>query len=226
MAALDLSSLKNKEFSKRDINMALTALALVIAVASYLVGFQKLSEKRTTVENEYNNRSAYLSELQGYYDNLKAYQDGTAASRVSIKSNLDRLPVGFENEDFLLSMMHAMEKIGSKMSSINFNSMDNVSEFKTVIGDEYVDVQGFRASSTITATMTYDQFKTFLDNTYDKTQDVTFIDSVSVTYNAETAALNTVFNISKYFIKYEGFQYNGEESYAVTHGKTNPFGSK
>lgn len=219
-------SIGGKKLSPRDFNYILVGIGLVALLASYFLGFTKLNEKNTALATELDTQTKYLSELKGYYDNLEKYERGTNEAKADIGQYLSRLPVGFEDEDFLLCLIKADETIGSKTSAVSFNSVEPTAEFKSYVGDKYRDVFGYRASATATMDLNYQQFKKYIEYIYDPSMDYTYIDSVSVTYNAETAKLSAVFNLSKYFIEYKDYKYVGEEGYDVALGKLNPFGSK
>lgn len=224
---LDFSALKNgKKMSKRDINFILAGVAFIILIAAYMLGFQNLTTKSDELAKSLDEKEKYLVELKGYFENLATYEEGTSASKMKIKSNLDRLPVGFENEDFLLWLMHNNEKIGSSMSAVSFNAVNEVAKFNTYVDGKYKEVTGYSASGTATLSMNYSQFKDYLELIYDPTADFAYVDNAALTYNSEDGELNTILNINKFFITYDGGVYQGEEGYDVPFGTANPFGGK
>ena len=226
---LDFSALKGKgkQLSKRDINFVLAAAAFLILIAAYMLGYQSLKESTESKQAKLEEETAYLTQLQEYQANLSKYESEIKGASEEIALSIKRLPVGFKNEDFLLCMMKADEEIGSNMSSISYNGVDHISDFATYVGaDGYKNVQGYRTTASASLTMTYEQFKNYLDYIYDPDHDYTFLDSVSLSYNSENEMLSTVFNISKFYIEYEGGVYQGEPGYDVRLGTENPFASK
>lgn len=219
-------SIGGKKLSPRDFNYILVGIGLVLVLAAYFLGFTNLNEKSTALAGELDTQTKYLAELKDYYNNLDKYERGTNEAKADIGKYLSRLPVGFENEDFLLCLIRADEAIGSKTSAVSFNSVDPVAEFNTYVGGKYEKVYGYRASATTTTELTYGQFKQYLEYIYSNTMDYTYLDSVTVTYDGESLKLSGNFDISKYFIEYDGYTYVGEPGYNVLLGKANPFGTK
>lgn len=217
---------EGKKMSPRDVQMIFVVVGLIIFVAVYFLVFNNYTKKNEQLDAKLTEREAYLNELKGYEGNLLTYRKTVDAAKKNIALNMSRLPVGLEDEDFLIWLIRADEAIGSDTNSVNFNSVDKPQEFSTYVGSQFKKVRGYRASVTASMTLNYQQFKKYLDYIYDPTQNYTFIDSVAVTYNSESADLSTIFNLSKYFIEYDGGAYVGEKGFNVPLGNPDPFRSK
>ena len=62
--------------SKRDINLLLILLAIVILVGAYLGIYSPLVSQTEAVEAEIAELKPRLEQLEGYNSNLKLYQEG------------------------------------------------------------------------------------------------------------------------------------------------------
>ena len=212
-----------KTLSLRDVNMILVVVGLVILVATYFLVFRSFSEKNSELDTQYTERSAHLKELQGYYDNLKIYEKGTIEGKANIRKNLSRLPLDIKSEDFLVYIMDSTKAVNATLRSVNFNNVDEISSFSTVIDGKKVEVKGYQMKAAFSADMTYQQLKNYLDYIYNQSERITFVDTFSVTFNGENARLGTNFALSKYFINYEGAEYVPVPVPDVSIGINDPF---
>lgn len=214
---------QGKKISPRDVQMLIIGTSLLVLVLVYLLVFNAYSDKNTALDTKIAERDSYLTTLKGYEGNVQTYKNSVEAAKKNIAKNLAKVPVGFYDEDFLLWMLRADEKIGSDLNSISFEKIDEPTEFKTYIGNSYKDVKGYRATATASLNITYEQFKQYLEYIYAPTTNFTFVNAATLTFNAEDATLSGVLSLSKYFIEYEGGVYTGEEGYDVQIGNPNPF---
>ena len=134
--------------------------------------------------------------------------------------------MGYRAEDFLAWYVRTDEKLGTKTSSVSFSQVEPISEFSTYINDVLTPVVGYRFPTSASISMTYEQFKDYLAYIYDPGENFAYVDSVSVSFNSENALLSTVFNLSKFYIGYEGGAYVGEPEFDVNYGNDNPFRTK
>ncbi len=212
-----------KKLSLRDINMILVVVGLLLLVATYFLVYQNYSEKNAELDTQLTEREAHLKELQGYYDNLKEYEKGTADGKVNISANLAKLPRGIKSEDFLVYIMDSTAEVNADLYSVNFNNENQISTFSTVIDGKKQECQGYQVSSSFSAQMNYEQLKSYLDYVYNESENITFVDSFAVTYNAEAAKLDTNFSLSKYYITFNGSEYVPVAVPDVAIGVSDPF---
>lgn len=217
---------KVKKLFLGNLNLVLAIVGVVILLITYVAGYQNLSTLNTEMETTLNERTEYLTKLKEYYGNISKYRASVSDSKENISKNLSRLPCGIKDEDFLLYLMELNKETGAKLSSVSFESAESVAEFETIINEKMTAVTGYRTGTTSSSTMNYEQFKKYLAYVYDEKKPITYIDSVTVTASGEDSSLNTVFNISKYYINYEGAEYEGVKAPDVALGKTNIFGAK
>ncbi len=225
-----------KKLTWREYNLILTVLGIAIVLAAYFLGYSKYTEKNAALEEEIGTRSAYLTELNDCYNNLKTYEDGIAEAKKNIASNLSKLPVsgkdandkkqaGINDEDFLLYLMEASKAVGADLQTVDFQSSSLVAQFDCFVGDEVKNISGYRTGTTSSGVLTYNQLKDYLRYIYEKTNNTTFVDSISIAYEAETARLNSSVSLSKYYVDYENSDYTAPPVPNVPIGTGNPFGT-
>lgn len=212
-----------KKLSLRDINMILVVVGLLLLVATYFLVYQNYSEKNAELDTQLTEREAHLKELQGYYDNLKTYEQGTEDGKVNISRNLDRLPLDIKSEDFLVYIMDSVNEVNGSLISVNFRDASQTAQFETVVGGKKVPVTGYQVGAGFNGIMNYTQLKNYLDYVYDETENITFIDNFSLTTDSASRKLNVTFNLSKYYITYEGGEYIPVAVPNVALGVDDPF---
>lgn len=215
-----------KKLSKRDINMLLVAVAGIIVVAAYFLVFSGYREKNEALTNQISERNTILTELQGYYENLNAYEKGSQESKASTEKNLRRLPRGIATEDFLVYIMDSTNEVNAKLRSVSFETDSEISQFNCMVDNKMQAVTGYRAGASFNARMNYSQLKNYLTYIYEETDKVTFVDSFSVTFDAAESKLETNFKLSKYYITFDGAQYEPVPVPDVKIGIADPFKTK
>ena len=205
-----------KKLTWREYNLILTVLGIAIVLAAYFLGYSKYTEKNAALEEEIGTRSAYLTELNDCYNNLATYEEGIATARKSISDNLAKLPVsgkdandrkqaGINDEDFLIYLMEANKAVGADLQTVDFQSSSLIAQFDCFVGDQVKNVSGYRAGTTSSGVLSYNQLKDYLRYIYEKTNNTTFVDSISIAYDAESAKLNSTVSLSKYYVDYNFF---------------------
>ena len=212
-----------KKLSLRDVNMILVVVGLVILVATYFLVYQNYSAKNAELDTQLSEREAHLKELQGYYDNLKEYEKGTAEGKVNIAANLSKLPRGIKSEDFLVYIMDSTNEVNADLRSVNFQNDNEISTFSTVVDGKKQECKGYQVNASFNAEMNYNQLKSYLDYVYNQSENVTFVDSFVVTYNGGSSKLDTTFGLSKYYITFDGSEYVPVPVPDVSIGVNDPF---
>lgn len=223
MKKLDLKGGKNVKLSPSNVNLLLAVAGILVLLLGYFVGYKNLSEKNDAVASELDTRSAYLTELKAYYDNLAVYDKGKKEAMENLDKNLEKLPAGIKNEDYLLYMIKLHDDIGIEMNNVSFSDDEQITVFNTMINGKMTEVTGFRATSSSNAAMTYEQLKNYIDYVYNRSDSLTYVNSVTVNYDASAAKLNTSFNLSKYYIKYQDCEYKPVPAASVPLGRPNLF---
>ncbi|MBR3621068.1 MAG: hypothetical protein IKN56_06120 [Clostridia bacterium] len=212
-----------KTLSLRDVNMILVVVGIIILLATYFLVFRSFSEKNSQLDTQNTERTAHLKELQGYYDNLKTYETGTRDGKANIAANLSKLPLGIRSEDFLVYIMDSVSAVNGTLSTVNYRDISQVATFNTVVNGKQVPVTGYQMGASFTGTMNYSQLKSYLDYVYNESDKITFIDSFTMTSDSSSRRLNVNFNLSKYFIEYEGGEYVPVPVPEVSIGINDPF---
>lgn len=214
---------KYKALPAKTKNLIMVILGIAIFIGAYMLGFQKLQESTAALQTEIGTQSAYVTELKGYYDNLATYNKMIDEDKKAINQNLSTLPLGITSEDFLIYTKTMNEKIGGKLQNVNFDVDEFIGEFGCVINEQNVTASAMRSSLSFTSIMSYSEFKNMLNYIYKDTKEVTFIDNVTVVYDSTDMVLNASFDISKYFITYDGCEYKPVAVPNMPMGNTNPF---
>ena len=215
--------MEKKKLTPRDINLILALVGVVVVVAVYLLVFQNFNTKNSELDTQIAEKEATYAELKECYHNLETYQKGTEESKKNIKSDLNRLPLGINSEDFLVYLMDSTEAVGATLNSVSFQEPSELQSFTTVINDESVDVTGYEVGAGFQGQMTYTQLKEYIQQIYSTDNNITFIDSFTLTANSESTALEVNFNLKKYYISYEGGEYVPVEVPYVQMSTSNPF---
>lgn len=215
---------KYKALPAKTKNLIMVILGIAIFLGAYMLGFTKLQESTTALQEEIGTQSAKVAELKGYYDSLDVYKKGIDEDKQAINKNLSKLPFGIKSEDYLMYVKTMNEDIGAKLSNISFEADNFIGEFGCQINDQNVTASAMSSSVSFSSRMNYKQFKEMLQYIYDDTRKVTFIDTVSITFDSTEVILDTTFGITKYYIEYEGCDYVPVPVPNVATGTSDPFG--
>lgn len=214
---------KYKTLPNKTKNLIFVVLGIAIFLAAYMLGFQKLQLATAEVQTEVDKQADYVAVLKDYHTNIDTYKKGIEDSKNSINKNLDTLPLGIATEDFLMYVKIMNETVGGNLQSINFEDSSYIGEFPCVVEGKSVSMQALRSGVSFESYMNYGQVKDMLNYIYEKTPQITFVDSVSLTYDGESAELDTVFDISKYYVTYDGGEYVPVPVPDVQLGVNDPF---
>jgi hypothetical protein len=216
---------KIKGLPTKTKNILLLVIGIAIFLGAYTLGFQKIQEKTAAVQTECGKQSAYVNELKNYYNNIGTYEKGIEESQTTIDGILVTLPRGIKTEDFLMYIKTMNEDLGTRLKSTHFNADSFLGEFPCVVDGKSVTIQSYRSGATFTSDMTYAQFKESLKYLYEQTKQITFLEKVGLTYDSENALLQTNYEISKYYITYEGGEYVFVPVPDTSLGVGDPFGT-
>ena len=216
---------KIKALPTKTKNIILLILGIVIFIAAYMLGFQKIQEKTAAVQEEVNTQAAYVNELKNYYNNIQTYEKGIEEAKDDIEANVVKFPAGINTEDMLMYVKILNETIGGNFQNISFEDSSFLGEFSCVINEKSVTVQPMHTGASFQTYMTYAQVKETLKYIYEQTPELTILNSVSLNYNAENAFLDCKFDISKFYITYDGSEYVPVPVPDVELGVADPFGT-
>lgn len=214
--------------SKRDIKLLLILGGLLSFLLLYFCVFTPFQEKTDTVKQEIATMEPQLAEMELHYKKLATYEQGVKEARSGIDDELKRYPTKIENEDFLSYLMDWEKKIGFNIDSVAFDEPGLLNQFSCVVDQNGEDlttqVSAYRTGVTAAGEITYPQMKEAIDYFYASLEN-TALDSVSVSFNAETGLLTGSFGISKYYIGWQDAPYAPKPLPYVSKGVADPFGT-
>jgi hypothetical protein len=103
--------------------------------------------------------------------------------------------------------MDSVKEVNGVLNAVTFQDSAQVKDFSTVVDEKQVNVTGYQVSAGFTGSMNYTQLKNYLDNVYNDENSITYVDNFNVTTDSASRKLNVSFNLSKYYISYDGSEY-------------------
>lgn len=205
--------------SKRDAKLLLVLLGIVILLVSYLAVYSPYATQTEELESEISALRPQLQELQGYNDNLAAYQAGIQDFSAQMTDEVSHYPSAIRTEDLILYALELRDRTGMDISGISFTDPEEMTALQILGGDgAFKDATAYRTTMTLSCTLDYDGLKTLADYVA-STGDRTALDAVSVSYNAESGALIGSATVDKYYIT------AGDEDYVPTQVPDVPLGT-
>ena len=220
----------NLNLQKRDIKLLIIFGGLVTLLLCYLLVFNKFNEKRDAVDAEIVKLQPELDTLREYQAHKAEYEDKISVAKTEISSVLSALPTSVWQEDQVLladSMEHDLkiDAVGEGFSEpILVKQLKGVTEDKIDNASSALDQSIYKAQMTLKAKMTYNQMKDYLDYIFHE-ENLTGLESVELTYNAEDRKLDATTVLNSYYINYANAP---EESHLVPNvskGVKDPFGT-
>ncbi|MBQ5430484.1 MAG: hypothetical protein IIU28_02380 [Lachnospiraceae bacterium] len=220
----------NLNLQKRDIKLLIIFGGLVTLLLCYLLVFNKFNEKRDAVDAEIVKLQPELDTLREYQAHKAEYEDKISVAKTEISSVLSALPTSVWQEDQVLladSMEHDLkiDAVGEGFSEpILVKQLKGVTEDKIDNASSALDQSIYKAQMTLKAKMTYNQMKDYLDYIFHE-ENLTGLESMELTYNAEDRKLDATTVLNSYYINYANAP---EESHLVPNvskGVKDPFGT-
>lgn len=220
----------NLNLQKRDIKLLIIFGGLVTLLLCYLLVFNKFNEKRDAVDAEIVKLQPELDTLREYQAHKAEYEDKISVAKTEISSVLSALPTSVWQEDQVLladRMEHDLkiDAVGEGFSEpILVKQLKGVTEDKIDNASSALDQSIYKAQMTLKAKMTYNQMKDYLDYIFHE-ENLTGLESMELTYNAEDRKLDATTVLNSYYINYANAS---EESHLVPNvskGVKDPFGT-
>ena len=220
----------NLNLQKRDIKLLIIFGGLVTLLLCYLLVFNKFNEKRDAVDAEIVKLQPELDTLREYQAHKAEYEDKISVAKTEISSVLSALPTSVWQEDQVLladRMEHDLkiDAVGEGFSEpILVKQLKGVTEDKIDNASSALDQSIYKAQMTLKAKMTYNQMKDYLDYIFHE-ENLTGLESMELTYNAEDRKLDATTVLNSYYINYANAP---EESHLVPNvskGVKDPFGT-
>jgi hypothetical protein len=122
-----------KKFNVQSLNNQKVFLYVVLAgllgfLAFYMLVYQKLEEKTSTLHSENVNLRARVEELKEVYDNMEGYKLMIDAMDKDIHEKLSIFPADVREEDALVIAVDTLNKAYVKYTTINIGDKEDVYE--------------------------------------------------------------------------------------------------
>ena len=216
------------KIAKRDLKLLLILAGLLVFLLLYLLVFNPLQTKISDVKAENAQLTAQVEDLEAKYLRMAEYEDGIMASRAYVKETLKSFPGDVKEEDILSYLLTMEARQDIRMESVTFIKPALVQQLNLMTQVDGQDVAvpagAYRATTVMTGTLTYPQAKSVINYLYGSDKQTT-LENVTLTYNTETGKLAGIFELSKYFINFDGAEYVPERVPVVDIGLKDLFGT-
>lgn len=214
--------------SKRDQNLLLILLGIVVFILAWTGVRNKFNAKAQAEEAQISALEPRLTELRNHRDNVSIYERGIEEIAATVKSEMKKFPNDVRAEDMIMYASGLEKTIGLSVGSISFMPPELLSQFNVPTegksGTELLAYAAFKTGLSIDCELDYSQMKKFISQIYSTPQRTT-LESLSVSYNSETAGLTGSATLAKYFLSGEKYVYTPTTVPNVIEGTTNPFGT-
>lgn len=217
--------------STRDKKLLILMAGIVVLAICYLLVFNKLNEKTDEVNAQIEELTPQLEQYKEYEANKEEYEKQTAAAKESIKDTMNHLPSSYNTEDMILYTTKLERDLGIDATSISFADPVAINQFTGVTADNIddpstaQDMIAYETQFTVNMNLDYTKMKNLLNEIYNGDDTLTGIDSLAVTYNAETSGLTGTAVLDKFYLTYSGAPDYITSVPATNYGVANPFGT-
>ena len=216
------------KIAKRDVKLLLILAGLVAFLLLYMLVFNPVQKRTAELETKNAELTTQALDLEAKYLRMSEYEEGIKASRENVENQLKSLPGNVKEEDILSYLLTMEASEGIYMESVTFNPPELVQQFDMMTVKEGQDVAvpagAYRVSTVMTGSMDYPQAKNVINYLYASPKQ-TNLESVTLTYSAESGLLSTTFQLGKYFVNWDGAEYVPEPVPTVPMGLPDLFGT-
>ena len=192
--------MRGKKLSKRDMNIVLIFLGVVIVFLSYFLICNHFRTQEDATRAETKMLAPTLTQLQQHQLNLTSYEREVEAA----KETIDRLrklhPDMVLPEEFIQFAVALEADISIDIRSITTHDREPLSSFALPNDGGYPEQHtAYRQSFTFTAILGYDALKETIERIYNASERIT-LDDCAVTYSPEDGKLGATITVSEIFI--------------------------
>lgn len=219
-----------QKLQKKDIKVLIVLIGVLVLLLSYLLVYRNFTTKREEVEGQIAALEPELQQLREYDQHKQEYVEGTAAYKENIQAILSVLPTQIWTEDQLNLASNIETDMNLKDKSVSFSAPTVVTQFQGVTLDNIdnynskVDMTANKYQMSINTEMDYTDMKDFIDYIYDQDQ-MTSLDSINLTWNAENQDLDTSVVINQYSLTWPEAAEESHDVPEVSKGHSDIFGS-
>lgn len=215
---------------KKDIKLIIVLVGVLVLVIAYFAVFRTYRDKTDDLQSQIDSLQPELQQLREYDDHKQEYLDGIDAYKENAKSIMSSLPSSIWTEDQIMFLSMMEDDLDIEAQSETFTDPTVLTQFSgTPLEDidnynDKVDMTAQKYQTTLSVNMDYNKFKDFIDYIYDE-ENMTGLDSVSLSYNAEDADLGISTVINQYSLSYDGAEEETHSVPEVSSGVSDPFGT-
>lgn len=197
----------NMEISERDKKLVLVLLSILILGASYMLGYQKLSDKADEYKQEYNAMKVKEADLIEKQENIEDYEKNIIFFENAYNSVISQYGSGV-TQTFQIDFLNRLERATNVwIKSVNFQAAAQVYTFGNIqttnpagSGNAYsTDLAGYRNSFTVAYQGQYEDWKNLIEylNTYFSKN---VIENISMSYSDITGEVSGTMTFDVYSI--------------------------
>jgi len=214
--------------SKRDMRMLFMLLGAVFLLVGYFAVYHPYMEKADAVQADIDELQPKLDTLRDYFQNIDAYQAGIKETKRTVQTEMEHYSTDIRPENMILYAKSIETNFGVDVTGISFDDPISVLEFQGVEEQDGAysvrDLTAFQRSMTINCNLSYQQMKDMIDY-INTTEQRTSLDSINITYDAESGELTGDATLKQYFVTGKGDKYIAADVPDMELGKGNLFGT-
>lgn len=222
------------KISDRDVKLLYVFLAIAIIACAYFFGFRKLTAANESLDKEISELKTRHTTLRTMEANAKKYSDDTVIYNNNYDKIIAKFDSGYSQEYSILFIKELEDKVDTWLSQAGLAQTDNVYNFGQIkstnpssesgVSVYSSDYKGYKTVLTLTYQASYDNFKNLIEYINNYKYKCT-IDSMSMSYNAESDVVSGSLVVSQYAITGKDRVFNNVNINGILSGTGNIFAS-
>lgn len=222
------------KISDRDVKILYVLLSVAIIVCAYIFGFRKLTAANDKLDEEISVLKTRHTTLRTMEKNAKKYSDDTVVYNDNYDKIIAKFDTGYSQEYSILFVKELEDKVDTWLSQAGLAQTENVYTFGQVkstnpsseTGSSVYssDYKGYKTALTLTYQTSYDNFKNLIEYINNYKYKCT-IDSMSMSYNAESDVVSGSIVVSQYAITGKDRKFDNVNINGILDGTGNIFAS-
>ena len=202
------------KISKKDMQLLVAALGILLAVCAYFFVYEKFNEKSTVLEQQNVQKQIELQKLQELSARKEEYEKQTTEMKSWINSFETRFPADILPENSIMMVKNMEESTRTTVDSLAFGAatelIANVEQQEqpmpvenqgavSVESTVYPDSRMYELPLSISISATYSDFKELIKYIYAQNERMS-VKGVSIGYNSENGELNGNMTMGTYYL--------------------------
>ncbi len=223
------------KISDRDIKILYVFLAIAIVACSYFFGFRKLTAANEKLDEETAKLNTRYTTLHTMEKNAKKYSDDTVFYNDQYDKVIAKFDTGYSQEYSILFIKELEDKLDTWVNQAGLAQTEKIYTFGEVVSTNpgsaagtsvySSDYKGYKTVLTLSYQATYDNFKNLIEY-INKYKYKCTIDSMSMSYNADSDVVSGALVVSQYAITGEDRKFDNVNINNVLSGTGNIFDSE